>query len=51
MNSHETMMEQIRRLNLEEARKHELKKQEAINKIQARRQLQKEQNARTTIPQ
>jgi hypothetical protein len=35
-------MEQIRRLNLEEARKHELKKQEAINKIQARRQLQKE---------
>jgi len=51
MNSHETMMEQIRRLNLEEARKHELKKQEAINKIQARRQLQKEHNARTTIPQ
>jgi hypothetical protein len=44
-------MEQIRRLNLEEARKHELKKQEAINKIQARRQLQKEHNARTTIPQ
>lgn len=42
MNSHETLMEQIRRLNLEEARKHELKKQEAINKIQARRQLQKE---------
>jgi hypothetical protein len=51
MNTHETMMEQIRRLNLEEARKHELKKQEAINKIQARRQLQKEHNARTTIPQ
>ena len=51
MNSHETLMEQIRRLNLEEARKHELKKQEAINKIQARRQLQKEHNARTTIPQ
>jgi hypothetical protein len=45
------MMEQIRRLNLEEARKHELRKQEAINKIQARRQLQKEHNARTTIPQ
>jgi len=51
MNTTETMMEQIRRLNLEEARKHELRKQEAINKIQARRQLQKEQNARTTIPQ
>jgi hypothetical protein len=51
MNTHETMMEQIRRLNLEEARKHELRKQEAINKIQARRQLQKEHNARTTIPQ
>ena len=51
MNTHETLMEQIRRLNLEEARKHELRKQEAINKIQARRQLQKEHNARTTIPQ
>ena len=51
MNSNETMMEQIRRLNLEEARKHEQRRQEAINKIQARRQLQKEQNARTTIPQ
>jgi hypothetical protein len=42
MNTNETMMEQIRRLNLEEARKHELRKQEAINKIKARRQLQKE---------
>jgi hypothetical protein len=42
MNTNETMMEQIRRLNLEEARKHELRKQEAINKIKARRELQKE---------
>jgi hypothetical protein len=51
MNTSETMMEQIRRLNFEEARKHEQRRQEAINKIQARRQLQKEHNARTTIPQ
>jgi hypothetical protein len=42
MNTHETMMEQIRRLNLEEARKHEQRRQEVINKIQARRKLQKE---------
>lgn len=42
MNKHETLMEQIRRLNLEEARKHEQRKLEAINKIQQRRQLQKQ---------
>lgn len=42
MNTHETLMEQIRRLNLEEARKHEQRKLEAINKIQQRRQLQKQ---------
>jgi hypothetical protein len=42
MNTHETLMEQIRRLNLEEARKHELRKQEAINKIQQRRLVQKQ---------
>ena len=48
MNSHETMMEQIRRLNLEEARKHEQRKQEAINKIQARRLLQKQLQPRVT---
>ena len=42
MNSHETMMEQIRRLNAEEKIKHELRKQEAINKIQARRLVQKQ---------
>ena len=42
MNSNETMMEQIRRLNLEEARKHEQRKQEAINKIQQRRLVQKQ---------
>ena len=48
MNSHETLMEQIRRLNLEEARKHEQRKLEAINKIQARRQLQKQLQPRVT---
>ena len=42
MNTHETMMEQIRRLNAEEARKHELRQQEAINKIRQRRALQKQ---------
>ena len=49
--SHETMMEQIRRLNLEEARKHEQRKQDSINKIKQMRLQQKEQNAGTTIPQ
>jgi hypothetical protein len=42
MNSHETMMEQIRRLNLEEAKKHELRKQAAINRIQQLRTEQKD---------
>jgi len=42
MNTNETMMEQIRRLNREEARKHELRKQEALNKIRQRRALQKQ---------
>jgi len=46
MNSHETMMEQIRRLNEQEARKHELKKQAAINKIKELRRAQKEQQER-----
>jgi hypothetical protein len=45
------MMEQIRRLNAEEAQKHEQRKQEAINKIKQIRLQQKEQNARTIIPQ
>jgi hypothetical protein len=42
MNSNETLMEQIRRLNEQEAVKHELKRQEAINKIKQMRLLQKE---------
>jgi hypothetical protein len=50
MNSNETLMEQIRRLNEQEAVKHELKRQAAINKIKQMR-LQKELNGRTTIPQ
>jgi hypothetical protein len=48
--NNETMMEQIRRLNEQEAVKHELKRQAAINKIKQMR-LQKELNGRTTIPQ
>ena len=43
MNTHETLMEQIRRLNLEEARKHEVKKQQSINKIRELRRAQREQ--------
>ena len=42
MNSHETLLEQIRRLNKEEAVKHELRKQEALNKIKQMREQQKE---------
>ena len=48
--NNETIMEQIRRLNEQEAVKHELKRQAAINKIKQMR-LQKELNGRTTIPQ
>jgi hypothetical protein len=50
MNSHETMMEQIRRQNAEMRPKLELKKQNIINKIKQIRLQQQEQNARTTIP-
>jgi hypothetical protein len=46
MNSHETMMEQIKRLNAEEALKHEQRKQEAINKIRLMRRAQREQQER-----
>ena len=42
MNSHETMLEQIRRLNLEQARIHERKRIEALNKIKQLREKQKE---------
>ena len=42
----ETMLEQIRRLNAQEAVKHELKRQEAINKIRDLRNAQKEQQER-----
>jgi hypothetical protein len=52
MNTNETMMDQIRRLNAEEALKHERRKHESINKIKQMRLRQKEQeNDRTTIPQ
>jgi hypothetical protein len=46
MNSHETLMDQIRRLNAEEAVKHELKKQEALNKIKEMRRAVREQQER-----
>jgi hypothetical protein len=46
MNTHETLMEQIRRLNAQQAVKHEVKKQEAINKIKELRRAQKEQQER-----
>jgi hypothetical protein len=39
--SHETMMEQIRRLNEDERVKHELRKQAALKRIQELRQQQK----------
>ena len=43
MNTHETLLDQIRRLNEQEAVKHELKKQAAINKIRELRRAQREQ--------
>ena len=44
--NNETIMEQIRRLNQQEAVKHELKRQAAINKIKQMRLQQKEQQER-----
>jgi len=41
MNTHETMMEQIRRLNAEEKVLHEQRRQEAINRIRELRLKQK----------
>lgn len=46
MNTNETLLEQIRRLNEQEAVKHELRRQEAINKIRLLRNAQKEQAER-----
>jgi hypothetical protein len=46
MNTHETLLEQIRRLNEIEAHKHELRKQEALNKIRELRRAQREQAER-----
>lgn len=42
MNSNESMMEQIRRLNEEERQKHELRKQAALSRIRQLRKQQKE---------
>jgi hypothetical protein len=44
--NNETMLEQIRRLNEEQARIHEQKRIEAINKIRDLRNAQKEQQER-----
>ncbi len=46
MNSNETLVEQIRRLNQEEAHKHELRRQEALEKIRLLRRAQREQQER-----
>jgi len=42
----ETMIEHIRRLNEEQARIHEQRRQEALNKIRAMRVAQREQQER-----
>jgi hypothetical protein len=42
----ETMLEQIRRLNEEQAQEHEQRRIEAINKIRLMRQAQREQQER-----
>jgi len=46
MNTYETMIEQIRRLNAEEKIKHELKKQQSLDKIRLMRRAQREQQER-----
>ena len=46
MNSNETLIEQIRRLNAEEKVQHEVKRQEALNKIRLMRLAQREQQER-----
>jgi hypothetical protein len=42
MNTHETMMDQIRRLNEDERVQHELRKQAALKRIQELRQQQRD---------
>jgi hypothetical protein len=42
MNTHETMMEQIRRLNEEQARIHVQRREQALKKIHERRKQQKQ---------
>ena len=43
MDTYETMLQQIRRLNEQEAREHQVKKQDAINRIRELRRAQREQ--------
>jgi len=46
MNTHETMLEQIRRLNEEQARVHEQRREQALEKIRELRRAQREQAER-----
>jgi hypothetical protein len=46
MNTTETMLEQIRRLNEEQAREHEQRREQALNKIRELRRAQREQAER-----
>ena len=46
MNSNETLLEQIRRLNEQETVKHELRRLEALNRIRELRNAQREQQER-----
>lgn len=46
MNSNETLVEQIRRLNQEEQHQHEIKRQAALEKIRLMRRSQREQQER-----
>ena len=43
MDTYENMLQQIRRLNEQEAREQEVKKQDAINRIRELRRAQREQ--------
>jgi hypothetical protein len=46
MNTHETLLEQIRRLNEEQARVHEQRREQALEKIRELRRAQREQAER-----
>ena len=50
MNNHETMIEQIRRLNKEASQEHERRRAEALNRIRELREKQRNEQ-RNVIPQ